>query len=47
MLETAAQLAVDEHVVVAFAGCTPIHATVRWMKGGRVGLQFGREMLLA
>jgi trans-aconitate methyltransferase len=47
MLETAAQLAVDEHVVVAFAGCTPIHATVRWMKDGRVGLHFGREMLLA
>jgi hypothetical protein len=28
-------------------GCTPIHANVRWVKDGRIGLHFGREMLLA
>lgn len=47
MLETAAPLALDEHVVVAFEGCTPIYAAVRWVKDGRVGLHFGRELVLA
>ena len=47
MLETAASPNLDEHVVVAFEGCTPIHASVRWVKDGRIGLHFGRELLLA
>lgn len=47
MLETAARPNLDDHVVVAFEGCTPIHASVRWVKDGRIGLHFGREMLLA
>jgi hypothetical protein len=47
MIETAARPGLDEHVVIAFDGCTPIHAWVRWVKDGRIGLHFGREMLLA
>lgn len=47
MLETEAKVVLDEHVVVAFDGCTPVHAAVRWIKGGRVGLHFGRVLLLA
>jgi hypothetical protein len=47
MIEAQARPALDEHVVVAFEGCTSIHASVRWVKDGRIGLHFGREMLLA
>lgn len=47
MLETTAALALDEHVVVVFDGCTPLHASVRWSKDGRLGLHFGRELVLA
>ncbi len=47
MLETEAKPMLDEHVVVAFEGCTPLHASVRWVKDGRLGLHFGRELLLA
>lgn len=47
MIESEARPALDDHVVVAFEGCTPIHASVRWVKDGRIGLHFGREMLLA
>jgi hypothetical protein len=47
MLETEARPSLDDHVVVAFDGCTPIHASVRWVRDGRLGLHFGREMLLA
>lgn len=47
MLETSVKPDLDEHVVVAFEGCTPIHAAVRWVKNGRVGLHFGRELVLA
>jgi len=47
MLETEAKAALDEQVVVAFEGCTPVHAWVRWVKDGRLGLHFGRELVLA
>jgi hypothetical protein len=47
MLETGARPALDEHVTVAFEGCTPVHASVRWVKDGRIGLHFGRDLLLA
>jgi len=26
---------------------TPVHAWVRWVKAGRLGLHFGRELVLA
>lgn len=47
MLKVAARPLVDDPVVVAFEGCTPVHATVRWAKDGCVGLQFGPVLLLA
>ena len=47
MLQTKVEPALDDHVVVVFDGCTPVHATVRWMKAGRIGLHFGRELVLA
>jgi hypothetical protein len=47
MLETAVIPLLDEHVVISFDGCTPVHAAVRWVKGGRVGVHFGRVLVLA
>lgn len=35
-----------EPVIVRFDGCTPIHAFVRWARDGRIGLNFGCEMVL-
>ncbi|MGZ8337655.1 MAG: PilZ domain-containing protein [Allosphingosinicella sp.] len=35
-----------ESVVIRFDGCTPIHAFVRWWRDGRIGLNFGGEMIL-
>lgn len=47
MIETTATPALDDHVVIVFDGCTPVHASVRWIKDGRIGLHFGRELVLA
>ena len=47
MLETEARPNLDDHVVVLFEGCTPLHAAVRWVKDGRLGVHFGRELVLA
>lgn len=47
MLESEARPELDEHVVIVFDGCTPVHASVRWVRGGRIGLHFGRELVLA
>ena len=35
-----------ESVVIRFAGCSPIHAFVRWARDGRIGLMFGCEMTI-
>ena len=35
-----------ESVVIRFDGCSPIHAFVRWWRDGRIGLNFGGEMIL-
>lgn len=37
---------IGEAVQVTFEGCSPIHAFVRWVKGGRLGLNFGHEILV-
>jgi hypothetical protein len=34
-------------VIIRFDGCTPIHAFVRWVRDGRIGLNFGCEMILS
>lgn len=47
MIETDAVLALDDQVIVAFDGCTPVFASVRWVGDGRIGLHFGRELVLA
>lgn len=36
-----------ETIIVEFDRCTPIHAFVRWMKDGQLGLRFGHEIILA
>jgi hypothetical protein len=35
-----------ETVMIRFDGCSPIQAFVRWWRDGRIGLNFGGEMIL-
>ncbi len=35
-----------ESIVICFEGCTAIHAFVRWARDGKVGINFGCEMVL-
>ena len=35
-----------ESVLIRFDGCSPIYAFVRWMRDGRLGLNFGCELTL-
>ena len=35
-----------ESVKIHFDGCSPIYAFVRWAKDGRVGLNFGCELII-
>lgn len=35
-----------ESVIIHFDGCSPIYAFVRWAKDGRVGLNFGCELIV-
>jgi hypothetical protein len=35
-----------ESVMIHFDGCSPIYAFVRWAKDGRVGLNFGCELII-
>lgn len=37
---------IGETMVVRFESCSPILAFVRWVKDGRVGLNFGHEIVL-
>ncbi len=46
MLESDILPRIGEAVVVQFDNCTSIHAFVRWVRGGRVGLNFGHEIVL-
>jgi len=47
MIKVSARPLIDDHVVVAFEGCTPIHASVRWTRDGQIGLMFGPVLMLA
>lgn len=38
---------IGETLIVEFEHCSPIHAFVRWMRDGRLGLNFGHEIVLA
>jgi hypothetical protein len=33
-------------VIIRFEGCSPIYALVKWVRGGRVGLGFGTELVI-
>ena len=35
-----------ESVLIRFEGCSPIYAFVRWAREGRLGLNFGCELVL-
>jgi hypothetical protein len=35
-----------ESVLIRFQGCSPIYAFVRWTREGRLGLNFGCELIL-
>jgi hypothetical protein len=35
-----------ESVLIRFHGCSPIYAFVRWTRDGRLGLNFGCELIL-
>lgn len=46
MVESALAPRLGETVLVEFPECTRIHAFVRWARDGRLGLNFGHEMVL-
>lgn len=37
---------IGEAVVIQFENCTRIHGFVRWIRDGRLGLNFGHEIIL-
>ena len=46
MIESDLDPRLGESVSIRFAGCTPLYAFVRWARDGRIGLNFGCEMVL-
>jgi hypothetical protein len=46
MIEAGFEARIGESVTVQFNGCTRIHAYVRWVRDGRIGLNFGHEIIL-
>ena len=46
MIESDISPRLGESVMIHFAGCSPIYAFVRWAKDGRVGLNFGCELIV-
>jgi hypothetical protein len=46
MIESDLEPRLGENVVVRFNGCSPIHAFVRWIREGRLGLNFGCELTI-
>ena len=37
---------IGEAILVQFESCSRLHAYVRWIRDGRIGLNFGHEILL-
>ncbi len=37
---------IGEAVIVQFENCTKIHGFVRWIRDGRLGINFGHEIIL-
>lgn len=46
MIETDIMPRIGESIIIQFENCTRIHAFVRWVRGGRIGLNFGHEIIL-
>ena len=46
MIESDIVPRLGESVVIRFEGCSPMHAFVRWARDGRLGLNFGGEIVL-
>ena len=46
MIESDLSPRLGETVLVEFPRCSRIHAFVRWARDGRIGLNFGHEMVL-
>lgn len=46
MIESDIAPRLGESVVIRFDGCSAIHAFVRWSREGRMGLNFGGEIVL-
>ncbi|MEA3046768.1 MAG: hypothetical protein QOJ53_1100 [Sphingomonadales bacterium] len=46
MVESELLPRLGESVMIRFEGCSPIYAFVRWSREGRLGLNFGCEMIL-
>jgi hypothetical protein len=46
MIESDIAPRLGESVIIRFEGCSPIHAFVRWARDGRVGLNFGCELMI-
>ena len=46
MVECEIMPRIGETVIIQFENCSPIHAFVRWVRQGRLGLNFGHEIVL-
>jgi PilZ domain-containing protein len=46
MVECALRPRIGEAMIVEFEHCSRIHAFVRWVRDGRLGLNFGHEIVL-
>jgi hypothetical protein len=46
MIETDLVPRLGENVLVQFEACSRIHAFVRWIRDGHIGLNFGHEIVL-
>jgi hypothetical protein len=47
MIECSLETRLGEPVLVEFDQCSRMHAFVRWSREGRMGLNFGHELVLA
>ena len=45
-IETDLMPRLGESVVIRFEGCSPLYAFVRWIRDGRLGLNFGCELTI-
>ena len=46
MIECDIMPRIGETIVIRFEDCSPIHGFVRWVRDGKLGLNFGHEIIL-